>query len=171
MTSHVMLFDWDGDAMVPRPPFRKKCDEEFAVGGIYRLEVREERSWQSHAHYFASLHDAWVNLPEHLAERIPTAEHLRKFALIKAGYRDERAIAADSPAEAERLKALVKSYDDFAIISSDGNIVTVLTAKSQSMRAMGKKDFSESKQKVLDIVAGLIGTDTDTLKKNAGRAA
>lgn len=40
----IALFDWDGDAMVPRAAFKKRCDEEFVVGEIYRLEAREERS-------------------------------------------------------------------------------------------------------------------------------
>ena len=153
-----MLFTWDGDSFVPRPAFREKCNSQFVCGEVYRMDIREERSEASHRHYFASIREAWLNLPEHMAEQVATPEHLRKFALIKAGYRDERVIAAESPEEAQRLKALVRSYDDFAIISVDGNTVTVLTAKSQSMRAMGKKEFSESKKKVLDIISNLIGS-------------
>lgn len=167
-----MLFTWTEDGVfAPRPSFRKRCDETYAVGEIYRVDIREDRSPQSHGHYFASIRDAWLNLPEHLAERFPTQEHLRKWALIEEGYRDERVIAADSAEEAKRLVALVRSYDDFAIVTVEENIVTVHTAKSQSMRAMNKTVFQESKERVLGRVAGLIDVTPEDLQRNAGKAA
>jgi hypothetical protein len=45
--------------------------------------------------------------------------------------------------------------------------VTVLTALSQSRRAMGKKRFQASKDAVLAFVAELIGTSPATLAKEA----
>lgn len=171
MTPAVMIFEWDGDGMVPLPRFRRLADKHFVVHENYRLEVREDRSAASHNHYFAALHEAWQNLPEHLAEKFPTPEHLRKHALIRAGYRDERTLVAASKAEAQRLAAFVKPMDEYAVVLVDGATVTVYTAQSQSFRAMGKKRFEESKARVLDVIAGLIGTTPDALRQNAGRAA
>ena len=168
----AILFTWTDDgSFAPRPAFRKKCDAEFVIGETYRLEPREERSWRSHQHYFAAVHDAWLNLPEHLAEQIPTAEHLRKWALMKAGYRHERKIAAETAEQAQKLVALVQSYDDFAVVTVSENVVTVHTAKSQSMKAMGKAEFQRSKDDVLGIIAGLIDVEPDELGANAGQAA
>ena len=49
--------------------------------------------------------------------------------------------------------------------------VTVMTAKSQSMRAMGRVEFQRSKEAVLDVVAQMIGVKRDALAANAGKAA
>lgn len=163
----IALFDWDGDAMVPRAAFKKRCDEEFVVGEIYRLEAREERSINSHRHYFAAIREAWINLPEHMAERYASPEHLRKTALIKAGYRNERAIACTSPAEAVKVAAFLTPIDEYAVVVVRGNVVYHLTAKSQSMKAMGKKEFGESKEAVLNAVAALIDVTPEELRKSA----
>lgn len=164
-----IVFDWDGEVMKPRHP--RIADRHFVVGMEYVLAPVEDRSMRSHRHYFASINEAWQNLPEALAERFPTAEHLRKYALIRAGYRDERSIVASSKAEAQRLAGFIRPMDDFAVVTVNGAVVTVYTAKSQSMRAMGKADFQASKDAVLDVIAKLIGVETSELERNAGAAA
>ena len=171
MSVGAILFDWDGEAMVPRPPFRKKCDEQFVVGEIYRLEPFEHRSRNSHNHYFAALHDAWLNLPEDTAIATPTAEHLRKWALIRTGYSDVSKFAAATPKDAVELAATLRNRDDFAVVTVSENIVTEYRAKSQSQKAMGKEDFQKSKSDVLDYVAGLLGTTAEDLKNNARNVA
>lgn len=170
--SQPITFRWDGEAMTPATPFMARlADKTFVIGENYRLMEEHERSAASHRHYFAVIHDAWMNLPEEMAERFPTSESLRKFALIKAGYRDERTFVAGSRAEALRLAAFVKPIDDFAIVTATGATVTIWTAKSQSVRAMGGKAFQESKQAVLDVIADLIGVSPETLSREAGQAA
>lgn len=164
-----LRFTWDGEAFYPKVP--KLADKYFTVGEDYSLVPHEDRSAASHNHYFASIAEAHNNLPEHLAERFATPEHLRKFALIKAGYRDERSIVCGSKAEALRVKALIEPIDDFALVIADGAVVTVFTAKSQKLRAMDKKVFAESKDAVLRIISAMIGTDAGTLRANAARAA
>jgi hypothetical protein len=164
-----MLFDWDGESLVPRHP--KIADKHYVVGESYRMAPYEDRSMRSHRFYFASINEAWKNLPEDLAERFATPDALRKFALIKAGYRDERSIAASSKAEALRVAAFVRPMDEYAVVTVSDALVTVFTAKSQSTRAMGKKAFGESKERVLDIVSAMIGTSKQALQQNADRAA
>lgn len=80
--------------MEPAPGFKKRCDATFTIGARYVLAPREERSSASHRHEFAWLREAWMNLPEHLAEQFPTETHLRKRALIEAGYYDETIVRA-----------------------------------------------------------------------------
>lgn len=165
---HPLAFRWDGEHMVPLNP--RAADRQYVVGERYHLEHREERSSQSHAHYFAALNEAWQSLPDELAEQFPTEAHLRKFALIRSGFRDERSVIASSKAEALRLAAFVKPMDEYAVVSVSGAAVVVLTAKSQSMRSMGKAEFNRSKDAVLDFVAGLIGSTRDEITR-AGESA
>lgn len=162
---------WDGEHFIPAgAQWARVADRHFVVGQIYPLEVREDRSGVSHRHYFAAIHEAWQNLPEDVAERFPTSEHLRKYALIKAGFRDERSVVCGSKAEAQRVAAFIKPIDDYAVVVSQDAVVVIFTAKSQSVKAMGKADFQRSKDAVLDILAGLIGTTPHALAQ-AGEAA
>lgn len=169
MTSPV-IYIWNGEAMQPLPHFAKLCDKQFVVHEEYRLAELEERSRATHNHFFASVEEAWSNLPEDIADRWMTAEHLRKYSLIKAGYFDERSIVCASKAEALRVAAFVKPMDEYAIVLCREATVTVFTAKSQSLRAMGKKEFQDSKSKVLDYVASLIGITSENLVKETKTA-
>lgn len=163
-----LSFSWNGEAMIPLNP--KAADRQYVVGEVYRLVPQEERSRASHSHFFACINEAWKNLPEDLAERFPSSGHLRKWCLIKAGFRDERSHVCPSKAEAQRLAAFVKPMDDLSVVLVNEATVTVFTAKSQSVRAMGKAEFQRSKDAVFDQLAALIGTDPATLK-NAAKAA
>jgi hypothetical protein len=164
-----LAYDWDGEAMRPRHP--KLADRHYVIGESYVLAPYEVRSRSSHCHQFAAINEAWMNLPESLAERFPTAEHLRKFALIRAGYCDSQTHVASSRAEAVRIAAFIRPTDEFAVVTVEGPTVTRYTAKSQSERAMGKAEFQRSKQAVLDVIAELIGVTPESLSASAGRAA
>lgn len=162
---------FNGEALVPDQRTLDYCRRELGDGEMITLERNEEISAQSRGHYFASLNEAWNQLPEQEAARFPTMEHLRAWALIRCGYCDERSISCESRQEAATIAAFVKPLNNYAIVDVRENVVRVFTAKSQSNRAMTKKEFGESKQAVLDIVSALVGISTDDLRKNAGRAA
>lgn len=169
METAPLAFTWDGEAMVPRHP--RLADKAFAVGEIYVLVEHHDRSQASHRQYFAAIRDAHDNLPEDLAEQFATPDHLRKWALCKAGYADERSIVCASKAEAQRMAAFLRPMDSFAVVTVREAMVRVYTAQSQSLKAMGKQAFQDSKQKVLDILDGLVGVERGTLQREAGRAA
>lgn len=162
-----IIFQWDGDAMRPVRSFTRLANDQFVVGQEYRLVQEAGRSKRSHDHFFACVEDAWQNLPERWDGRFPTADHLRKFALIRAGYRDERSIVATSKAEAQRVAAFVKPMDEFAVVVVTEAVVTVYTAKSQSRKAMGGPVFQKSKQDTLDVLAEMVGVKATDF----GRAA
>lgn len=151
-----LWFEWTGEVMVPLNP--RAANRQYVVHERYHLEHREERSPQSHAHEFAWLHEAWANLPEKLADLYPTPEHLRKRALIEAGYYDEEIVDAGTNAAALRVASYVRGKDDFALVIVRGAFVIVRTAKSQSRRAMNKREFQASKSALMDVVASLLGT-------------
>lgn len=156
-------FRWTGSAMEPLRP--RAADRAFVIGEVYTLETVEQRSGPQHRFYFAALAEAWRNLPDALAEEYPDAETLRKKALIRTGYRDERSIVCASKAEARRIAAFIAPMDRYAIVAVSEAVVRVWTAKSQSMRAMGKQEFGESIEAVLAFCAGLIGVAPEDLRK------
>lgn len=158
---------WDGEAFVPAKGFAKRCDAEFTIGLTYNMEVVEERSAASHRHYFAAINEMWQSLPETLAERFPTAEHLRKYALIRAGFASHQHFVASSKAEAVRLAAFVRPIDEYAVVSVREATVAVWTAESQSTKAMGKERFQASKTAVLDTIAGMLGIRSEDIPRAA----
>jgi hypothetical protein len=82
-------FQWDGEVMRPARHYLPRCHKQYVVGEAYPMIPHEDRSTNSHNHFFAAVHEAWKNLPEKMTARFPTSEHLRKWALIKAGYADD----------------------------------------------------------------------------------
>jgi len=158
---------WDGEAFIPLPRFAKTCDREFVIGQNYPLIVHEERSRASHSHEFAWLHDAWLNLPESLASLYPSPEHLRKRALIEAGFYDEQIVDAGTKAAAIRVATAFRSREEFSVIIVRGCLVVLRTAKSQSRRSMDKKDFQASKQAIMEVIAAMIGVTPESLSQRA----
>jgi hypothetical protein len=109
-------FQWDGEVMRPARHYLPRCHKQYVVGEAYPMIPHEDRSTNSHNHFFAAVHEAWKNLPEKMTARFPTSEHLRKWALIKAGYADERSIACDTADEALKIASFIKPMDDFAVL-------------------------------------------------------
>ena len=171
MSAAPIKFRWTGESMVPLVTFERAADQAFCIGEVYSLVEHQERSLASHSHYFACVNEAWKNLPESESERFPTAEHLRKWALIKAGFRNEITIACASSAEAARNITEIKRLDYYAVVIARENLLIVYTAQSQSTKAMGKAVFQTSKDEVLTVLAGLLGVTPDALAKNTRAAA
>lgn len=172
MNTGPVKFIWEGDAMKPAAPYYQKlADKYYTIGETYMMAEHQERSARSHNHYFAAIHDAWGNLPDHMLAEYPSAEHLRKKALIRKGYCDERSIVCASKAEALRMSAFVKPMAEYAIVLASEAVVKVLTAQSQSRKAMGAKVFQESKTAVLEFIDELLGLEAGQTEQNAGHAA
>jgi hypothetical protein len=167
----ALAYRWTGDSFEILPRHQKAADAEFVIGEIYTLEEVKGRSQVSHNHFFAALQSGWMNLPEQVAERFPTTEHLRKWCLIRSGYHDQRSIVAASKAEAQRIAAFIKPIDEFAVVVVSECAVTVYTAKSQSKKAMGAADFQASKQAVLDLIDSMLGVSPGETQKNAEQVA
>jgi hypothetical protein len=140
---------------------------KMAVGEVHGWAMAEHRSKASHDHFFACVNEAWKSLPEYLADDFPSPEHLRKWALIKAGFCSETRIVCANNAEALTLATKAKTMDKFSIVAIDGKTVTIWTADSQRKDAMGRQRFQEAKDKALHIISELIGTDAATLRDAA----
>lgn len=159
------VFRWSGEAMIPR--HGRIADKHFVIGQEYLLQEHHQRSPASEGHYFACIKSAWDSLPEDDAERFPTTEHLRKHALIKAGYYEVTTYACNSQAEAVRTAAVIRSIDPYAVVKIGRDSVLRFTAKSQSRPRMGHKDFQASKDAVLAVLAEMIHVEPDQLASAA----
>lgn len=158
--------------MEPLPEYLPLCLRQYQHNEHYRLIAEEERSAASHRHYFAVIHEAWQNLPEHLAARFPTAERLRHWCLVKCHYATEQTIVLETYHDAERFAEYIsEKRDDDTFCQRSGNVVKIWTAKSQSTRSMDKKEFQDSKAAVLALLSEMIGTSATELSANADQAA
>ena len=156
-----MTYVWKDGALRPLGRFHNRAADAFTEGEYYTIEVFEERSWRSHKHYFATIHDLWLNLPESAAMEpwAASSEHLRKYALIRTGWHDSTTFPVTSAAEAQRTATVVRALtpaDDYTIAVARGDLVEVFRAKSQSMRGMGKDDFQQSKDDVLGFIGKIL---------------
>jgi hypothetical protein len=165
-----VVFIWTSDGrMAPMPRFKKICDAQFIVGEEYPLTLLEARSRNSHNHFFATVHEAWKNLPEDIASDFPSTEHLRKWALCKTGWSTMKTFPCETHDHARNLAIFARSADEFAVIEVRGNIVRIHQAKSQSAAAMGKDEFQKSKTDVLDKIAELIEVTPKQLRREGER--
>lgn len=156
---------WKDGAFVPSDRQLDYCRKEFGEGEIITFERNEERSAASHNHQFAWLHDAWLNLPERIARKHQTDEHLRKWALIETGYCHEDITVWDSPKDAMTAGLMMRKLDTYCVVVISGRTVRRYTAMSQSIRSMGKDKFQQSKTAILELVSFLIGVAPDQLRK------
>lgn len=165
-----VTFIWSEQGhMIPMPRFRKQCDEQFVVGEEYPLTILEARSRNSHNHFFASVHEAWKNLPEDIGTDFPSAEHLRKWALCKTGWATMKTFPCETEDHARNLAVFARSADEYAVIELRGTIVRIHQAKSQSAAAMGKEEFQKSKQDVFDKISELLDVTPGELRKQGAR--
>ena len=171
MKTRPVMFQWNGEAMVPQPRFMPLCNKQFVVHEEYPLLPVEPRSMKSHNHFFASLHEAWMNLSEKDTELFPTEEHLRAWALIEAGFYVEKIIDCDTPSLAKRIAVNFRSVLPMSRIKLSGQNVIVKEAKSQSIATMSSEEFKASKEAVLDIVTAMAGTTRRELAEAATQHA
>lgn len=172
MTAPVYM-RWTGEAFEPMNARNAaECDRRFVVGEVYSLDEVQSRSMDSHRHEFAFIREAWLNLPERYADApfARSSEHLRKYTLIMTGWCDTATHVCSSRAEAMRFAAFIRPLDEFSVVTVKEATVIRATAKSQSMKAMGKDDFQRSKQAILDYLEDLIGAERGSLLKH-GEAA
>lgn len=166
-----LMFQWDGEAMVPASGhWSREADKHFVVGQRYRLVEEQERSAVSHNHEFAWLKEAWNSLPDNLLDQYPNSEVLRKHGLIAKGHCTMAQHVCSTQAEAQRLAAILKPRDIYAIVIQRGHVVTEYTAVSQSKRAMSAKMFQQTKSDLMDFVGDLLGVDPETLGKQSEAA-
>lgn len=106
------------------------------------------RSVASHHSFFAELQELYDTMPEIVTERFPSFDAFRKFCLIRTGWRNETVYTCETAQEALRWSIRLRQLDSFSVVAVSGLHITVWTAKSQSMKSMGKEDFQKSRDDV-----------------------
>jgi hypothetical protein len=107
-------------AHVPVLRYRKVADKQFADGDEFPLIKLQPRDMRSHNAYFACVGDAFDNLPEKIAARFATSEHLRKWALIRTNWCDEKEFSfhgRGAEVQARRLSAFIRTEDEYAEVN------------------------------------------------------
>ena len=74
-------------------------------------------------------------------------------------------VDAGTKAAAIRVAAAFRAREEFSLIAVRGPLVVIRTAKSQSRRAMDKKEFQASKTKIMELIAGMLGVSVDELQR------
>lgn len=161
MSDNPILMRWEGDGFQPRPRsyWAKISDERFVVGQLYLVTAQGEQSERSRGHFFATLHEHWLSLPDHLLAEYPTSEHLRKFALIRAGFYERESWTFQTEDDARIASTALGRKDDICLVVVNGCEVSRYTAKSQRAAVMGKADFARSKDAVLAYCRKLLGVE------------
>ena len=180
MTFRPCVFIWDRDARVMRlaPRFANVALAQYQDGEEYSLEVREHRSSKQHAHYFASVGDAWSNLNEKSKEVLKTTDDLRGWALIQTGWCDQTVLPCPDKETAikwavfARKLASAEGYCEIAAAAHDGKwYLRIRTPRSQSRASMNKEEFTKSSRDVLDVLAGTIDVTRKQLEDAGKRSA
>lgn len=185
MRIHPVTFVWrqvdvvDADgvalrtlAMVPLQRYAVVAKRQYGEDGSeHTLTPLEERSMASHNQYFAAVGEGFKNLPEEIAPRFPSVEHLRGWLLCETGWCDEDEFTVDDEHSRKSLIKWIRDESPYAQIHQRGSKVLVRRPKSQSMAAMKKQAFQDSKRDVLDLLESMVRVPKGTLMREAGRSA
>lgn len=186
MTFRPVLMTWNARerTMTLVPRFARVADAQFKDGEEYPLEVKEQRSSKDHAHFFASVKNAFDHITDaETLEVLSTPNKLRQWALIQTGWCDVTVFgpltkrAAMKGAQTAAIN--FRRKDDYCEITVrpshdeetgevNGWAVVIKDAKSQSRASMDKEDFRASKIAVLEVLSGHIEVKRRDLEK-AGR--
>lgn len=149
----------------------READRYYKIGSVYRIGDVDERSPETHKHFFAQLRDLWGQLPDAHRDVYPTVEHLRKKLLIKCGFHKETMKVFETEADAKKAAAMIEPLDEYAIVAVEGCVVRVWTAKSQAEELMGRTEFQQSKNALFAECDELLRVPKGTSQKQAGLAA
>lgn len=164
--NHPTAFTWDAEACVMSPKWPRLAASRFEGGRDYLLAPLDVTSEKSRRHEFAWLRTAWLNLPEDLAAAFPSVDHLRKHALIVAGFCNTTDYVCGSRAEAVRwAENLRREVDAYAVVEVREGVVRVHKARSQAKAAMTGAEFQASKTAILEVVSAMLGVEPATLKR------
>ena len=159
-----LIYRGEGQFEAASPYHRKRVETLYGKGEMLEVEVVEDRSPASHRHYFARIAELWQNLPEWLANDFTNPTHLRKFALIKAGYCSKRIFHCRNTREAVETADYISDLDPYVICEIVGSrtspaaVLTVWRAESQNMRAMKRHRFQASKTEVLEVIERMVAS-------------
>ena len=156
----------------------KNCGELLVCKHCGSAAVKV-RSPADHRRFFAMIAAAYSHWREAHEFTPDSPEHLRKWLLCKAGYRESTEIAADitedQPALAKlialTIESALKAANSSAFVRVYGDRVAVHAAKSIAFDKLDQKKFGQIREAVEQIIGEELGVPTDELLKEHERAA
>lgn len=141
--------------------------------------LRTNRSSSDHRRFFGLVGVAYHHWPEKHDFQPDDEDHLRKWLLIKAGYRTITPIAADYAENQPALQRLVllsvegavRAADNHAFVRLQGDTIYVFAAKSIAFKKLKRAEWNELRDKVEAVIANEMNMTAETLLKEHGRAA
>lgn len=134
------------------------------------------RSSMDHRRFFGVIAALFHHWPEHHDFQPDDAEHLRKWLLVKAGYRTATFIpieceSTDTRMVVRSIEAAVRAADDHCFLRQHGSGVAVFKAKSISWDKLDQKQFNAVRNAVEEVIKAETGLDPDALLKQMEAAA
>lgn len=141
----------------------------------------KSRSLPQHRRFFGVLRAMFNHWPETAEFQPESEEHLRKWAIAKAGYRTATDIAVPYAEEEPGLtrlvsisiEAAVRGAGGFAFVRPhpEGGLVRVYTARSIAFDKLGQAEFNALNDAVETVYARETGLDPETVLRENERAA
>ena len=139
------------------------------------------RSLDQLRRFFAMLRAMKAHWPESAEFQPDDTEHLRKWALIKAGHRETTDVpvswAEDQPGLTKlaslAIEAALKAAGAYAFIRPhpEGGLVRVFKAKSIAFHKLSQAEFNKLNDEVEAVYASETGLDPETVLKESESAA
>ncbi len=139
------------------------------------------RSLEQLRRFFGVLRAMKLHWPEKAEFQPENEEHLRKWALIKAGHRESTDVpvawAEDQPALTKlaslSIEGAVKAAGAYAFVRAhpSGGLVRVFRAKSIAFDKLGQAEFNRLNDEVEAVYAAETGLNPDEVLKQSERAA
>lgn len=166
-----IIYDCTGDGLKPVARHRDLFARLFEAGKRYLLIEFNERSRDTHDHFFATVTGYWHQWPENYERELPSPDHLRKHALIRTGHYIQSVMAHASAMTAAAYVRDFLHYVDYAEGSISGATTVMRIAKTQRKKVMEAVEFQKSKQDVLDFCQAVTGIAPEDMEREAKKGA
>ena len=142
------------------------------------IEGGKPRSIDQLRRFFGMVRAMFAHWPDSAEFQPDTPEHLRKWALIKAGHReatdiDIAASASQTKILAAAIEGALKAAGAHAFVRPDphGGRVRIFRAKSIAFAHLGQAEFNRLNDEVENVYRAETGLDPDEVLKEQERAA
>ena len=146
---------------------------ELPEGVTLRCQVSKPRSNPAHRMFFGIIAVAFEQWPENAKFKPTSVEHLRSWALIKAGHYNSLDVPAHNPKVAAaiviKLVEAVKADDKHPIIWAMKDSVRVYTPKSVAYSEVAQADFSKISEAVYTEIEKVLGVPIAELRRQVDR--
>jgi hypothetical protein len=144
------------------------CGSDIEIGGTPRSLPQLRR-------YFQLMKAVFMHWPESHERQFASAEELRKWVQMKAGYREVGATIPLVGISKERAKLLaeaaIRAAGSYAVPILHGDTLVIFRPKSIAFSKLGHKDFCRLNDEVDSVIKAETGLDPEQLLREYARAA